>query len=217
MNIDTSFTLVKKDALTIISTLEERYGAYNYDWLESIERVIRNALKEHPRTLVIRVDLHIPDDTSASVDHAVISRFIESLKAKIRANAYKTLKAGKRVHPCTLRYAWVREFGPKNGNKHYHVLLLLNKDAYFQLGPYSRYGGALALRIRQAWMSALGTSDERHHFLAQFPNHPCYYLDANTLALDGAYQKLMERVSYMVKERTKQYGDRERNFGCSLR
>ncbi|MCD1127675.1 inovirus Gp2 family protein [Jinshanibacter sp. LJY008] len=215
MNIEISLPQVRQDTKTIISKLEERYGEYNHDWLDSIENVLEKALNEHPRTLAIRVDLHIPDDTSASVDHAVISRFIDSLKAKIKADLNRKKMEGKRVHPCSLRYAWVREFGPKNGKKHYHVLLLLNKDAYYRLGPYSQYGCALALTIRQAWMSALGVSGEQHHFLAQFPERPCYYLNANKLMEDGVYQELIARISYMLKGRTKLYGDGERNFGCS--
>lgn len=218
MDINISFSILKKETVNIISALEGRYGKYNHDWLERIENTIENALNEHPRTLAIRVDLRLPDaEVSASIDHAVISRFTDSLKAKIRANRHQKLKEGKRVHSCTLRYAWAREFGSEKGKKHYHVLLLLNKDAYFQLGPYTEYGGTLALTIRQAWMSALGVSDAKYHFLAQFPEYPCYYLNAKTLVTDGIYQRLIERISYLAKERSKQYGDGERNFGCSLR
>ncbi|WP_158708193.1 YagK/YfjJ domain-containing protein, partial [Escherichia coli] len=60
----------------------------------------------------------------------VITRFIASLKAQIAAYLQRRRRDGKRVYPCKLRYAWVREFGELNGNKHYHMLLLVNREVF---------------------------------------------------------------------------------------
>ncbi len=62
------------------------------------------------------------------LDSAVISRFFASLKAKIQAYQRHKRRANKRVRATTLRYFWCREFGKEKGRKHYHVILLLNKD-----------------------------------------------------------------------------------------
>lgn len=61
-----------------------------------------------------------------------------------------------------LRYAWVREWNVA-GSPHYHLALLLNHDAYFSVGDYSKlqsgdcsYDQMLAGRIYKAWGVALG-------------------------------------------------------------
>lgn len=172
---------------------------------------------EHPRILALRFDLRLPDNVLARIDSAVISRFFDSLKAKLKADSNKKRLAGKRVHPCPPRYVWVREFNQPAEKKHYHVLLLLNKDAYAFLGDYRASEGNLAALITQAWFSALGINDKRYQSLTYFPKNPCYYLDEKTLNADGVYAKLMTRVSYLAKERSKVSVEGERNFGYSLK
>lgn len=193
------------------------YGPLNFDYLNKIIEVIQSALNKHPRILALRFDLRLPDDVLARIDSAVISRFFDSLKAKLKADLNKKRAEGKRVHSCTPRYIWVREFNQPGEKKHYHVLLLLNKDAYAFLGDYRKPDGNLAALITQAWLSALGVNDERYQSLPYFPKNPCYYLDAKTLDTDGVYAKLMARVSYLAKERSKVSDDSERNFGYSLK
>ncbi|WP_208474310.1 YagK/YfjJ domain-containing protein, partial [Escherichia coli] len=54
----------------------------------------------------------------------------------------------------TLRYFWCREFGKEKGRKHYHVILLLNKDTWCSPGDFSE-PSSLATMILEAWCSAL--------------------------------------------------------------
>jgi hypothetical protein len=61
---------------------------------------------------------------------AVISRFTDSLKARITALQARQRREGKRVWPTTLRFVWAREFGEIKGKKHYHAVLLLNRDTW---------------------------------------------------------------------------------------
>ncbi|MCD1125201.1 inovirus Gp2 family protein [Jinshanibacter sp. LJY008] len=193
----------------------ESYGPLNPDYLNRMTKTIQSALNEHLRTFALRVDLRLPDDVLARIDSAVISRFFDSLKAKLKADSNKKRAEGKRIHHSTLRYVWVREFNQPGEKKHYHVLLLLNKDAYAFLGDYRASEGNLAALITQAWLSALGINDKRYQSLTYFPKNPCYYLDAKTLGINGVYAELMVRVSYLAKERSKVSDDGERNFGCS--
>ncbi|WP_434218423.1 YagK/YfjJ domain-containing protein [Escherichia coli] len=72
----------------------------------------------------MRVDLRFPD-VPAATDAAVISRFINALKARIDAYQKRKHREGKRVHPTTLHYVWAREFGECKGKKHYHLMLLV--------------------------------------------------------------------------------------------
>lgn len=60
--------------------------------------------------------------------------FIESLKAKLLVDCQRKNRRWKRNRSNRLRYVWVREVGERNHRKHYHVLLLLNKDFYHGAG-----------------------------------------------------------------------------------
>ncbi len=127
---------------------------YNPFWQQRIRETVRHALNVHPRLTALRVDLRFPD-VPAATDAAVISRFINALKARIDAYQKRKHREGKRVHPTTLHYVWAREFGECKGKKHYHLMLLVNRDTWCRAGDY-RAPGSLAGMIKQAWCSALG-------------------------------------------------------------
>ncbi len=109
---------------------------YNPYWQQRIADTFDCALKTHTRVLALRVDLRLPDGPAAT-DAAVISRFPASLKARIEALQLRKQREGKRIWPTTLRYAWSREFGELNGKKHYHLVLLLNRDTWCGPGDYN--------------------------------------------------------------------------------
>ncbi|EHD0836640.1 inovirus Gp2 family protein, partial [Escherichia coli] len=115
---------------------------HNAYWLSRFDSLLDSALAQHRAVSFIRVDLRFPEYMPATImdpdpDSAVISRFFESLKAKIQAYQRKKRRANKRVHATSLRYFWCREFGKMYGRKHYHVILLLNKDTWCSLGDFS--------------------------------------------------------------------------------
>lgn len=58
---------------------------YNPFWQQRIRETVRHALDVHPRLTALRVDLRLPD-VPAATDAAVISRFINALKARIDCN-----------------------------------------------------------------------------------------------------------------------------------
>ncbi len=57
---------------------------YNPFWQQRIRETVRHALNVHSRLTALRVDLRFPD-VPAATDAAVISRFINALKARIDA------------------------------------------------------------------------------------------------------------------------------------
>ncbi len=71
---------------------------YNPFWQQRIRETVRHALNVHPRLTALRVDLRFPD-VPAATDAAVISRFINALKARIDAYQKRKHREGKRVHP----------------------------------------------------------------------------------------------------------------------
>ncbi|CAM4363789.1 hypothetical protein C3709_22310 [Lelliottia aquatilis] len=127
--------------------------SYTYDpyWQQRIADTFNCALNAYTRVLALRVDLRL-SDTPAATDAAVISRFIDALKARINAYFKRHQREGKRVWPTTLRFVWAREFGEIKGKKHYHVLVLLNRNTWCWLGDY-KDPETLAGMIKQAWCS----------------------------------------------------------------
>lgn len=109
--------------------LDRRHAPFNTTYLQRILRVINNATVEHARTMAVRVDLRLPDNMLIN-RQGLISRFIESLDAKIAARYRSKLKQGTRTYPCHLRYAWVREVGEINQKSHYHMVLFVNNDTF---------------------------------------------------------------------------------------
>lgn len=196
------------------------YYPLNENHKKRLRETLDKALSEYPRLLVVRVDLKLPDD---EYDSTVITHFIVSLKAQISADLYRKQKAGKRVHPCRVRFAWAREFGQK-GKKHYHLVLLFNKDTYGYPGSYYRkndkYQHNLAFMIMEAWGRTLDpygfNSPELFYSLVSFPATACYYqLNTRKPGFDSGYQTVINRINYLAKVHSKDYSDGQRNFGCS--
>lgn len=197
---------------------EKAYGPSNIKYLRRTNETIKKANESHPRTLAIRIDLRLPDDEDgiaiAKTDSLCITRGMKSLDEHLKADQKRKKKAGKRVHPCTLRYVWVREF-TLNGKKHYHVLLLLNKDAYYHPGDYKKTDGNLASMISESWCSALGLDYPRYKALVHFAKDGVYCLNKNGERYIKTFDELMFRTAYMAKLASKCNEDGERNFGCS--
>ncbi|EKS6643042.1 inovirus Gp2 family protein [Enterobacter ludwigii] len=186
--------------------------SYTYDpyWQQRIADTFNCALNAYTRVLALRVDLRLPD-TPAATDAAVISRFIDALKARISAYFRRQQREEKRIWPTTLRFIWAREFGEIKGKKHYHVVLLVNRDTWCSPGDYNN-PETFAGMIKQAWCSALQVDAEAHAVLARFPKSPVSWLTrGNTAEL----QKALAQAAYLAKRETKVTGDGERNFGCS--
>lgn len=208
------------------SKIVQNYGSLNPIYVDRIFETINKALNDYPRVLAVRLDLRLPDEdlsdclTNYKPNAEVITRFIASLKAQIKSNLKHRKKAGKRTFPCTLRYVWVRELNAE-GKKHYHVLLLINRDAYITLGSYAGVIGervkaeGLASMVFKAWISATGLEDMKYRGLVYFPYQGCYHLFGNGHYFKNEYTALMKRTLYLAKERSKSNEDGWRNFGCS--
>lgn len=189
---------------------------YNEDYLCKIDRTLRRALSITHRLTAIRVDLRFPaSDVPHREDSAAITRFFGSLKAKIQADLKRKNKAWKRHHACPLFYVWVREFGEINHKKHYHVLLLVNKDVYCGLGDFRKTDNTLCALVQQAWCSAIDVDFPAERYLVHFPDNACTWLDSNAPHNDIAVEKLNQRCRYLAKTYSKDYSDGERSFGCS--
>ena len=187
----------------------------NRNHLTTLDNTVQDMLDDYTRVFALRVDLHLPDNGLINRNR-LMARFIDSLKAQLKAYECKRSKQGIRICPNTLRYVWAKETGTENELEHYHLLLLFNKDAYHLLGHY-RVVGTLANRIQQAWYSALGDAVGNESGLVHFPENGSYYIDGNSLDYEDQLDNLMYRASYLCKKQTKVISCRSRSFGSSPR
>lgn len=189
-------------------------GAMIEDYLQTLHRVIQQALADHPRIFAFRFDLRFPlgmDADDSSITNDVISRFIDSFKAKIKHNRACARMRDPYAHNTRVRYVWTRE-NNQDHRVHYHVVILLNRDAFFTLGNFSSERTNMATRVKEAWASALGLPVELTTGLVHFPDNPIYHFGAATPEAMAAF---FRRASYLCKANTKQFGNGHHGFGAS--
>lgn len=187
-------------------------GPFIYNYLQRIDETIQGALQEHASIMAVRVDLRLPYQfnwQSQPDVRPVFSKFIASLKAKIKARQAQTLREGKRFHPTNLHFAWTREFG-QSGKPHYHCVLFFNKQTFRGLGKFNPHSGSLYSMISSAWASALGIEPHLADGLASIPRNAIYRITRGE-----RYDDLFYRVSYFAKLATKLFGSGSHNFGTS--
>lgn len=197
--------------------LMSSYSPMIVECLEALHGVLCKALQHNRRVFAFRFDLHLPAYIAANGEDfrdSVVSRFIASLKAKIRCNRESLASKGGQVHDTEVRYFWVREVGGNAGRVHYHFVVLLNGDAFNWLGNYDSSRPNTVNRVREAWASALGAPVDIAKPLVQFPESPSY-----TFCRDDpdSVRAFFYRASYLCKERTKQYGNGHHGYGASRR
>lgn len=182
--------------------------------LEALHDVVSMSLKDYSRVFAFRFDLRFPEHMQAdSVEscNSVVSRFIESFKAKIRHNRQSLAKNGVLYHDTKVRFFWVREVGDC-ARVHYHFVVLLNGHAFNCLGSYSAVEGNISSRICEAWASALGEAVEQVKPLVHFPKMPAYCLQRKD---PESISRFFYRASYLCKAQTKQYGHGHHGYGAS--
>ncbi|TEW82790.1 inovirus Gp2 family protein [Serratia marcescens] len=188
--------------------------SYNSQYQQVFYDVIQDAVSEFPRTLALRVDLRFPRGYQYGLSNKEVTRFIESLKAKLKVDCQKKNRRWRRNWVNRLRYAWVREVGERNRRTHYHVLLLLNKDFYYGAGKFDS-NDSLAALIQQAWCSALNVDREQYSALANLTKNGMYYLNSNSSDYMQQVTDLLKRMDYLAKDHTKCYDDGYRSIGTS--
>lgn len=192
------------------------HGPLIEEMLDSLADVIDAALLDDPRVFAFRVDLHLPaewDDANAVYGNDVMKRFIESLKAQIRHNRMLAKRERATAADTEIRYLWVREQAGSD-HPHWHLVILLNWDAYRSLGQFRLGNANMYNRVIKAWASALQLLEVKAEGLVHFPANAVYQLQRND---DESIAEFFFRASYLCKAGTKQYGNGRHGFGCSRR
>jgi hypothetical protein len=184
------------------------------EYLSRLDETIKKTVGQYSRVFAFRVDLRLPTDAqlpACAYTNQVIERFLESFKAKIRHNRRMARLNNPKAHVSNVRYVWVREMG-QHGLPHYHLLILLNRDAYTVLGNFRSNSDNIFHRLESSWASALCLDVEAVRGAVHIPDKPVYYLNRSQSAVQN---ELFYRASYFCKVATKVFGDGQHGFGCS--
>ncbi|WDM85972.1 inovirus Gp2 family protein [Pseudomonas asiatica] len=192
-------------------------GPFILEYLSALKRTIELALAEYPRLLAFRVDLRLPrgiDLPDYAYTNQVISRFFESFTKKIQFHQRKVGERGY-ARGCKVRYVWAREV-PQGGRPHYHLLFLLNRDAYYTVGRLGSDRMNMISRMEGSWASALGLSVDQVRGRVHIPENAEYRVNREIRrGKVDELPRLFYRASYLCKKATKSYEDRQRAFDTS--
>ena len=190
-----------------------KHGPYIESYLNRIEGTINQAVINHPHSIAIRIDFRLPCwyDWRNEAGRPLFNRFIDSLKAKIKAYGKSLSRQGKRFHPTNVGFIWCREFTNPN-YPHYHCILFFNKQTFRGLGELGVGSTGLYGMISRAWCSALNCTQEEGDGLVHVPQNHLYHLRQGE-----RYDDLFKRASYLAKHDTKVWGLASHNFGASRR
>lgn len=192
--------------------------AYIQEYLHRIHEVMKLAVVKHKRVTAIRFDLRFPE-WMTDQDGSAITRFMESLQAKLDCDQLRRSRNGKRVYSSKMYNVWTREQS-RSHNHHYHCCIFVSRDAYLNLGSFRPVGPGfarqnMAFRIIGAWASALRLGWQDAIGLINFPRNRVYHLDQNSEIFVFQMADLFRRLSYFAKPESKHYGLRRRRFGSS--
>ncbi|UQY32967.1 inovirus Gp2 family protein [Pseudomonas fulva] len=192
-------------------------GPFIREYLSDLKHTIELALAEYPRLLAFRVDLRLPQGVELpdyAYTNQVISRFFESFTKKIQYHQERVAERGY-SRGCKVRYVWSREVG-QGGRQHYHLLILLNRDAYYTIGRLGSDRVNMISRLEDSWVGALRLSVDQVRGLVHIPKDAEYRIDREIRRDEvDELHELFYRASYLCKVATKSYGDRQRSFGTS--
>ena len=82
--------------------------------LERSINLFESKLKKHSQVLVIRLDIHFPQDMQAENNNNKFQYFIEEYSRYLRNNGFEP------------SYLWCKEKNSNSANFHYHLFFLLN-------------------------------------------------------------------------------------------
>ena len=165
--------VVGGDVVKLPINVTKESGCYD-EILEAIIRELVAMLSIHSKVLAVRFDVSLHDYTS---DNEVISRFLKSLRRWIERN-----------YNSKLGYVWVREHDTAK-KQHYHFLVIVNGDKACLASAYKIFERAEKIaEIQQQHISRI------------------WLCKGNAMVRRGdvkAFSKVIERGSYLAKERTK--------------
>ena len=176
------------------------------EYLMSIQHFLEMSLNEYSRLYVLRFDLRYPEKYVCFDSGFDITTFIARLNSRLEAD----LKRKGKEHKCHMRYVWVKE-KEYSDNYHYHFAISLNKDVYFTKGKFDSSERNLSKMIQEAWESVIGNCIPGQSGLVHFCENGDYWINDK----GDKYKECFERLSYLAKIETKNFGTGQKNLGSS--
>ncbi|WP_313631857.1 inovirus Gp2 family protein [Massilia timonae] len=189
-------------------------GPFIAEYLERLYLTMNRALDQYREVFAFRFDLRLPENHIPyrfAYENEIIDRFIESFKAQIKHNREMARRENPYAHDSVVRFVWGREVG-QQGRPHYHLAILLNKDAFRAVGLYAPGRNNMFNRLQKAWASALSLTVSGVSGLVHIPDNASYFLHREDRASIEAF---FFRASYLCKAATKAYGHGGHGFGSS--
>lgn len=192
--------------------------------LNKILSVLHCAINDYNRVFAFRCDLRFPVEKITLGDELLttqrklngsnlMKRFIEEFKKLIRKDMAEKCRAGKRYHETKVRYFWAREQELECPYPHFHLMIILNRDAYARVGRYDSPRMNVANKVRVAWRRAISDDEEReYNGLVSFPKNSEYSLTRRDMS---SMNDFLIRSAYLAKNETKNRGHETRCFGGS--
>ncbi|MGM8061751.1 inovirus Gp2 family protein [Vogesella indigofera] len=192
-------------------------GGMIESYLGRLQQVIDTTLDDYPRVFAFRVDLRFPACCQGvswllqETGNVTITKFLASFKAKMKYCRTIARQSNRYAHDSVVRYVWTREVGTE-GMLHYHLAILLNREAFATLGTFELGRRNIYNRLTEAWASALGITVEAAAGLVNIPDNAGYYLSRGDLGGQGEF---FRRASYLCKASTKSTSKGHHGFGFS--
>lgn len=193
--------------------VQHQYAPLVEEYLSRTLYVTQLALIRHARTFAFRVDLRFPANTFLGdlQTNKPLERFFASLKAKIHHNRKLRFDQSEYAHSTEISYIWCREIG-EHGVPHYHLAVLLNRDAFFTIGQFEIGRNNIYNLLIEAWASALRLPLQASVGLVHIPENHAYMLTRDDRE---AFSSFFYRMSYLCKAETKHFGNGVHSFGTS--
>lgn len=190
-------------------------GPFIYEHLAKLKLTMDRALGQYPRVFAFRCDLRFPVHMplgDGDCSNTVMSHFMESFKYQIERDRNAAKQLRKYAHTSEVRYVWAREQGQRSSAPHYHLLILLNQDAFYTVGKLDSPNINMFHRLEEAWAYALELPVHAVKGLVELPDNATYRIQSGD---PQGQASLFYRASYLCKGATKSFGNGYHVFDCS--
>ncbi|WP_414433197.1 inovirus-type Gp2 protein [Alcanivorax sp. IL2] len=199
-------------------------------YLERIHQTMQRAIHSQASTMAVRVDLMLPANGYVRGGSWVPS-FIKSLQSQVNIDMERRRRKSRWAPTVKIEYVVVRE-RVVGKQAHYHVCLFLHGESYRGLGampagrgsggasfdpdvpgdPRAEQADSLAKKIVTAWARALGWTMGEAVGLVHFPVGGVYRLRRSGVGFEATEAGLFNRLSYLAKAESKEFGQGCRNI-----
>lgn len=184
-------------------------------YLDQIYDTLQKALDQYTRIFVIRIQLKYPYllvKPEDELTNALVQRFTTLLEERIKYHMKKVGEPHQQVDDIAVRYSWAED-RCKEGGPRYHLLLLLNANAFRMLGYSNRGLECMRGRLVSVWADTLGLAAIRCSGLVHVSKRAIASVDSARLSAEMHH--ISWSCQFLSRVAAKRHGYGIRSFGCS--